>query len=95
MIGDFSRRWDELKQLVQAARGDGVIFERIIFCDPWGAELHNILHRTKIEEAFPVLSLTREYNIVPTGQVRTRVQAFVERIEVARAQKAAAGGIVG
>ena len=93
MIGDFPRRWEELKQVVQAARGDGVIFERIIFCDPWGAELHNILHRTKIEEAFPVLSLTREYNIVPTGQVRTRVQAFVERIEVARAQKVASGGV--
>jgi benzoyl-CoA reductase/2-hydroxyglutaryl-CoA dehydratase subunit BcrC/BadD/HgdB len=92
MIGDFPRRWEELKQCVQAARGDGVIFERIVFCDPWGADLHNILHRVKIEGAFPVLSLTREYNIVPTGQVRTRVQAFLERIEVARAQEAAAGG---
>ncbi len=93
MIGDFPRRWKDLKKFVAAARGDGLIFERIIFCDPWGAELHNILHRTKIEEAFPVLSLSREYNIVPTGQVKTRVQAFVERIEVARAQKVAAGGV--
>jgi benzoyl-CoA reductase/2-hydroxyglutaryl-CoA dehydratase subunit BcrC/BadD/HgdB len=92
MIGDFPRRWEELKQCVEAARADGVVFERIVFCDPWGADLHNILHRAKTEEAFPVLSLTREYNIVATGQVRTRVQAFLERIEVARAQKAAAGG---
>ena len=92
MIGDFPRRWEELKQLVNAVRGDGVVFERIVFCDPWGADLHNILHRAKVEDAFPVLSLTREYNIVATGQVRTRVQAFLERIEVARAQQAAAGG---
>ena len=92
MMGDFPRRWEELKQCVQAARGDGAVFERSVLCDPWGADLHNILHRAKLEDAFPVLSLTREYNVVPTGQVKTRVQAFLERIEVARAQKAAAGG---
>lgn len=92
MIGDFPRRWEELKELVRKVRGDGVIFERIIFCDPWGADLHNIMHRVEKEKAFPVLSLTREYNIVATGQVKTRVQAFVEKLEIARAQKAAAGG---
>ena len=92
MIGDFPRRWEELKELVRKVRGDGVIFERIIFCDPWGADLHNIMHRVEKEKAFPVLSLTREYNIVPTGQVKTRVQAFVEKLEIARAQKAAVGG---
>ncbi len=92
MIGDFPRRWEELKGLVREVRADGVVFERIIFCDPWGAEHHNILRRAKLEGAFPVLSLTREYNIVPTGQVKTRIQAFVEKIEIARAQKAASGG---
>jgi hypothetical protein len=45
--------------------------EEIIFCDPWGADLHNIM---------------------PTGQVKTRVQAFLEKIEIAKAQQAAAGG---
>ncbi|MEW6441562.1 MAG: 2-hydroxyacyl-CoA dehydratase family protein [bacterium] len=92
MIGDFPRRWEQLKAMVRAARADGVVFERIIFCDPWGAELHNILQRVKKENAFPVLSLTREYNVVPTGQVKTRVQAFVEKIEIARAQRQAACG---
>lgn len=92
MIGDFSRRWEELKRLVSLARADGVVFQRIIFCDPWGAEIHNMLQRAAREKAFPILSLTREYNIVPTGQVKTRVQAFVEKIEIARAQGRAASG---
>ncbi len=91
MIGDFPSRWENLKARVAASRADGVVFERLIFCDPWGAELHNIMSRVDKEGAFPVLSLTREYNIVPTGQVKTRVQAFVEKIEIARARKAAAG----
>lgn len=92
MIGDFPRRWQELKDLYEKVRGDGVIFERIVFCDPWGADLHNILHRIEQEKTFPVLSLTREYNIVPTGQVKTRIQAFLEKLEIARAQQAASGG---
>jgi benzoyl-CoA reductase subunit C len=87
MIGDFPARWEALKSRVAASRADGVVFERLIFCDPWGAELHNIMRRAEKEDAFPVLSLTREYNIVPTGQLKTRVQAFVEKIEIARARR--------
>jgi len=87
MIGDFPNRWQTVKRLVAKSGADGVIFERIVFCDPWGAEIYNILKRAEEEGAFPVLSLSREYNIVPSGQVKTRVQAFVEKIEIARAQR--------
>ncbi|MBU0516638.1 MAG: 2-hydroxyacyl-CoA dehydratase family protein [Proteobacteria bacterium] len=86
MIGDFPRRWDELVGLVRSARADGVVFQRLVFCDPWGAEGHNLLHRLKRNPAFPLLSLEREYGVVPTGQVATRVQAFLEKIEIARAR---------
>jgi len=92
MIGDFPRRWEELKELMETVRGDGIVFQRIVFCDPWGAELHNILHRIKEETPYPILSLTREYNIVPTGQVKTRVQAFIEKLEIAKARKSAVAG---
>lgn len=91
MIGDFPNRWIAINQLVDEARADGVVFERLVFCDPWGADLHNINERTKHTDAFPFLSLSREYGIVPTGQIRTRVQAFVEKIEIGRAQRAAGG----
>lgn len=93
MIGDFQNRWEKLLQVFSESRADGVIFERIIFCDPWGAELHNLMHRIEKERRIPFLSLTREYGIVPTGQVRTRVQAFLEKIEIARLQATKSGGI--
>ncbi len=89
MIGDFPQRWAALRHLIAESRSDGVIFERLVFCDPWGGELHNLMHRAKEGEALPLLNLAREYGIVATGQVRTRVQAFVERIEIA-AQRGAA-----
>ncbi|MFW5741019.1 MAG: 2-hydroxyacyl-CoA dehydratase subunit D [Myxococcota bacterium] len=86
MMGDFPARFEAIVRLVRDTRADGVIFQRLVFCDPWGADLHNILNRSREARGFPVLSLSREYGIVPTGQLRTRVQAFVERIEIARAQ---------
>jgi len=92
MIGDFPARWELLKSTVREARAQGVVFQRLMFCDPWGAEIHNIMHRAQQEKAFPVLSLSREYGIVATGQIRTRVQAFMEQIEIAGAQAAAGGG---
>jgi benzoyl-CoA reductase/2-hydroxyglutaryl-CoA dehydratase subunit BcrC/BadD/HgdB len=92
MIGDFPNRWETLKQLADSVRADGIVFEKIVFCDPWGAEQHNLSMRSKREGFIPILTLSREYGIVPTGQIKTRVQAFVEKIEIARAQKAAHGG---
>lgn len=92
MIGDFPNRWKNLKQLTTAVRADGVVFEKIVFCDPWGAEQHNLIRRCKKEEFVPMLTLSREYGIVPTGQIKTRVQAFVEKIEIARVQRTSHGG---
>jgi benzoyl-CoA reductase/2-hydroxyglutaryl-CoA dehydratase subunit BcrC/BadD/HgdB len=64
------------------------VFQRLIFCDPWGADLHNIIHRQSREKRFPILSLSREYGIAAAGQLRTRVQAFLERIEISKAGNA-------
>jgi benzoyl-CoA reductase/2-hydroxyglutaryl-CoA dehydratase subunit BcrC/BadD/HgdB len=92
MIGDFPNRWLAIEQMVEEARADGVVFERLLFCDPWGADLHNMTARASESEAFPLLALSREYGIVPTGQVRTRIQAFVEKIEIGRARDARRDG---
>ena len=61
---------------------------QVKFCDPWAYErtlgsamLHN-------DFGFPVLSVDRPYNVSSSvGQMRTRVQAFVESIEIKSIQK--------
>jgi benzoyl-CoA reductase/2-hydroxyglutaryl-CoA dehydratase subunit BcrC/BadD/HgdB len=83
MMGDFPQRWARLQQRAKSARVDGVVFQRLLFCDPWGADQHNLMYREKGSGGPPVLYLTREYGTVPTGQLRTRMQAFLERLEVA------------
>lgn len=72
------------------ARGyhaDGILYEQIKFCDPWAYErtLGSVMLRE--DYGFPVLSVDRPYNIRSSiGQMRTRVQAFVESIEIKKIQ---------
>ena len=54
-----------------------IIFQRMKFCDIWAGESHNILWRMK-KAGIPILVLDREYQVSASGQVQTRVQAFLE-----------------
>jgi benzoyl-CoA reductase/2-hydroxyglutaryl-CoA dehydratase subunit BcrC/BadD/HgdB len=83
MIGAFAERHAELRALATRARADGILFQRMLFCDPWGVDQHNLRRRSAAPGGIPVLTLVREHGGVPTGQLRTRVQALIERIELA------------
>ena len=66
---------------------DGIVYEQIKFCDPWAYE--RLMGSTMLREdyGYPVLSVDRPYNIASSlGQMRTRVQAFVESIEIKKLQ---------
>lgn len=89
MIGNFPQRVEAILQTLAERELDGVIFQRIKFCDPWGGEGHHLRLRL-LEHDVPLLILEREYGQVNPGQVGTRVQAFCELIE-ARARRQRAG----
>ena len=66
---------------------DGIVYEQIKFCDPWAYE--RLMGSTMLRDdyGYPVLSVDRPYNIASSlGQMRTRVQAFVESIEIKKLQ---------
>lgn len=92
MIGDFPRRWATIERHITEHKIDGIVFQRLLFCDPWGADQHNVMRRSKVPPAIPTLFLTREYGVVAGGQLRTRVQAFVEQIESAACRPTAHQG---
>lgn len=76
--------------LAREYRADGVIYQQVKFCDPWAYErtLGSVMLRD--DYGMPVLSVDRPYNISSSlGQMRTRVQAFVESLEI----KSIQGGI--
>jgi len=71
---------------------DGIIYEQMKFCDPWAYEKMLGSHILREEFGYPVLAVDRPYNIAGSGQMRTRVQAFVESIEIKKIQGGAQNG---
>ena len=65
--------------MIRDFKVDGVILERLAFCDLWGFEQFSTQNDFK-EWNFPLLILDREYILSGVGQLRTRVQAFLETI---------------
>ncbi len=80
MHGDQPRRLDFLKELVEEFKVDGVIGERMNFCDIWQVE-HFMTGGDLKEEGISFTQVDREYILAGKGQLQTRVQAFVETMK--------------
>ena len=81
-------RNDHVAQLVREFKADGAIYEQMKFCTYWSYErviANQIMPR---EYGIQVLSIDRPYIVGQSGQLRTRVQAFVESIEMKKLRAA-------
>ena len=76
------QRRDTADRLAREYKADGIIYEQMKYCDYWGFERALVSHIMQEEYNWPVLSVDRLYNIGVSGQLRTRVQAFVESLEI-------------
>jgi bzd-type benzoyl-CoA reductase N subunit len=73
-------RKKHLKEMVDNFRVSGAIYETIKFCDIYG--VYYPMAKTYLAElGLPLLGLEREYSLASIGQMKTRVQAFLESIE--------------
>lgn len=80
-----------VKQLVEEYHAEGVIYEQLKFCEYWGYERALASHIITNDYGIPSVSVDRQYTANASGQLRTRVQAFVESLEIKRIQKAKEG----
>jgi len=79
MCDQVAERNDYVMDMAEQFNVDGVIFQRMRYCDLWGAQILTL--RQELKEAdIPLLELEREYILGSTGQLKTRAQAFLERI---------------
>ena len=76
-------------QLAKEYHADGIIYEQMKFCDPWAYEKMMGTQILRNKYGYPVLAVDRPYSIGTSGQMMTRVQAFVESIEIKKIQKGA------
>jgi len=79
MYGEQFHRADFVSNMIREFEVDGVIGERMVFCDFWSGE-HFLLSKHLRQEGVPFLKLDREYLLGGLGQLRTRVQAFLETL---------------
>lgn len=79
-------RKEYVNKLAKEFNADGIIYEQMKFCDPWAYERMVGTSVLREEYHYPVLSVDRPYAVGVSGQLRTRVQAFVESIEIKKIQ---------
>jgi benzoyl-CoA reductase/2-hydroxyglutaryl-CoA dehydratase subunit BcrC/BadD/HgdB len=80
MMKQFENRLSYILKIVEEYNVDGVIVESIKFCDLWGIEATLLVSELR-QAGVPVLRIDREYHHTAVGQLRTRVQAFLETME--------------
>ena len=73
-------------ELAKEYKADGIIYEQMKFCDPWAYERMVGTQVMREEYGYPVLAIDRPYAVGNSGQIRTRVQAFCESVEIKKIQ---------
>ncbi len=79
VYGKYPDRLAYIQQMIRDFQVDGVLFERLAFCEIWGFEQFSLTNDFK-DLNIPMLAIDREYTLGAVGQLRTRVQAFLETI---------------
>ncbi|MBO8128977.1 MAG: 2-hydroxyacyl-CoA dehydratase [Peptococcaceae bacterium] len=74
-----TRRMDKIVDIVKDYEADGVINYVLSFCDPYAVESYQVEKRLK-SEGIPCLKIETDYSQEDAGQIRTRVEAFLEII---------------
>jgi len=69
-------------ELAKEYAADGILYEQVKFCDPWAYDRMLGSHIMRKEYGYPVLSIDRPYTVSGVGQLRTRIQAFIESVEI-------------
>jgi len=80
MYGDQPERMAFTRRMAEEFRVDGIIGERLQFCDNWLVEHYMTKIDLREHGGVPFLQLDREYILSGKGQLRTRVQAFLETL---------------
>jgi len=79
MFEAFDQRYGRVVDAAREFEADGVVLEAMKFCDTWGIDAPLFMNRLR-SEGIEVLRLEREYTRSGIGQLRTRVQAFMEML---------------
>ena len=86
------QRRETVKQLVEEYCADGILYEQAKFCDFWGYERTLAVQVMCEDYGIPTLGIDREYVVRGSGQLSTRIQAFIESLEIKKIKKGGESG---
>ncbi len=72
-------RLDHIREMVAAYKADGVIHYGLQFCQPYLMEAMPV-EKALEEKNIPCLRIETDYSMEDVGQLRTRIEAFVEQL---------------
>ena len=79
MMEKMEFRAERAEKYFEEYKADGIIFETLKFCDMWGYEKLKTLKILE-DKGIPCVRIQRENALSGEGQMKTRVQAIIERI---------------
>ena len=79
-------RWRLVRDLCEEYHAQGVLYEQLKFCEYWGYERALASHVITHDYGIPSVAVDRQNATGGNGQLRTRVQAFVESLEIKQLQ---------
>ncbi|WP_201327437.1 double-cubane-cluster-containing anaerobic reductase [Thermotomaculum hydrothermale] len=80
-------RIDKIIKMYREKKADGIIYYTLSFCHTYNVESKKVIDRLK-EEKIPVLKIESDYSAEDVGQIKTRVEAFLESIRFKKSFKA-------
>ena len=75
-----------VRDLCREYSADGVLYEQMKFCEFWSYERVLGVHILQEGLGIPTVGIEKEYTLAGAGQLRTRIQAFVESLEIKHIQ---------
>jgi len=79
MFEAFNDRYKQVVDKTREFNADGIVIQTMKFCDTWGIDSQLFVNRLR-DEGIETLKIEREYTRGGVGQLRTRVQAFIEML---------------
>ena len=74
-----AERLGHIAELAKALKADGVVHYGLLFCQPYAHEALKV-GKAMAEAGLPYLAIETDYGMEDAGQLKTRVEAFVETL---------------
>jgi len=74
-----NERIEKIIEMYKERKADGIIYYSLSFCHTYNVESKKVIDRLQ-EENIPVLKIESDYSMEDMGQIKTRVEAFIESI---------------